>query len=123
MALQKPTIVLITSHALIRSMYERHTEHFAKVVCLPDIAEFERRSTRLHAAALIIDETALEAVTDIAKLRKRFSRSSLKIMLLCKSLEHTSVQSLHDAGVDDILVTTQLTPREIIARLQKSLNV
>lgn len=121
MAAQKPTIALITTHAVLRSVYERHGEHFAKMVSLPDVAEFERRAVRLRASIVMLDETGSEALADIARLRKRFSASSLRIVVLSPKLTHDRLHELRAAGADDILLTTHHTPRDIMSRLQELL--
>lgn len=121
MAAHKPTIALITTHAVLRSVYERHGENFAKVVSLPDVAEFERRAVRLRPSMVMLDETGPEALSDIARLRKRFSPSVLRIVVLSPKLTHDRLHELRLAGADDILLTTHHTPRDIMSRLQEIL--
>lgn len=116
---ERPTIVCITTHPVLRSMVERHGEHFAKVVCLPDVAEFERRALRLNAAALLLDEASIPTmIHDVARLRKHPGMKSLHIVTVSDRLTHEQRHALHDAGADDILLTTHHTPRDIMARLQ-----
>lgn len=121
MAAQKPTIALITTHAVLRSVYERHGENFAKMVSLPDVAEFERRAVRLRASVIMLDEAGPEALSDIIRLRKRFSPSGLRIVVLSPKLTHDRLHELRAAGADDILLTTHHTPRDIMSRLQEFL--
>lgn len=121
MAAQKPTIVLITTHPALRAVYERHGENFVKMVSLPDVAEFERRAVRLRPSVVMLDETGPEALSDIARLRKRLSPSSLRIVVLSPKLTHDRLHELRAAGADDILLTTHHTPRDIMSRLQELL--
>lgn len=115
----RPTIVCITTHPVLRSMVERHGERFAKIVALPDVAEFERRALRLHPKALLLDEGSVPTmVDDIARLRKHPAFSALRILVLCKTLSPSQRQALHAAGASDILLTTHHAPRDIMARLQ-----
>ena len=121
MATQKPTIAFITTHAVLRAVYERHGEHFAKMVSLPDVAEFERRAVRLRPSIVMLDEAGPEALADITRLRKRFSPSTLRIVVLSPKLTHERLHELRATGADDILLTTHHTPRDIMSRLQELL--
>ncbi len=119
MAAARPTIVCITTHPVLRSMVERHGERFAKVVCLPDVAEFERRAIRLRPAVLLLDETSVPAmIDDVARIRKHPAMKAVHIVTISDRLTHEQRSALHAAGVNDILLTTQSTPRDIMARLQ-----
>jgi DNA-binding response OmpR family regulator len=119
MAAARPTIVCITTHPVLRSMVERHGERFAKVVCLPDVAEFERRAVRLRPAALLLDETSIPTmIHDVARLRKHPAMKAMRIVTISDRLTHEDRVALHDAGANDILLTTHHTPRDIMARLQ-----
>ncbi len=115
----RPTIVCITTHPLLRNLVERHGEHFANIVCFPDVAEFERRMIRLRPAALLLDEESVPTmIDDVTRLRKHPVLSSTRIVTISERLTHEQRLKLLDAGTDDILLTTHHTPRDIMARLQ-----
>ena len=119
MAGARPTIVCITTHAVLRAMLERHGEHVAKIVCLPDVAEFERRAIRLRPAVLLIDEDAVSPmIEDVIRVRKHPVMKTMRIVTVSKALSHEQRTLLHAAGVNDILLSTSHTPRDIMARLQ-----
>jgi len=100
-------------------MYERHGERFAKVICLQDVAEFERRALQLRPFALLIDEDiATSLVDDVRRIRKHPTLKKMRILVLCHKLSYEQQSLLHEAGADDILLTTQHSPRDIMARLQ-----
>ncbi len=115
----RPTIVCITTHPVLRNMVERHGERFAKVVCLPDVAEFERRAVQLRPTALLLDETSVPAmIADVARMRKHPAMKGMRIVTVSDRLTHDQRLALHAAGTDDILLVTHHTPRDIMARLQ-----
>lgn len=115
----RPTIVCITTHPLLRSMMERHGEHFANIVCLPDIAEFERRVIRLRPRAVLLDEASVPTMMhDVERLRKNPVTKDIRIVTLSERLTHDERVSLLRAGADDILLSFHHTPRDIMARLQ-----
>ncbi len=119
MAAARPTIVCITTHPVLRNMVERHGDRFAKVVCLPDVAEFERRAVRLRPAALLLDEASVPTmIDDVARIRKHPAMKTMRIVTVSDRLTHDQRGALQAAGADDILLTTQHTPRDIMARLQ-----
>ncbi len=100
-------------------MVERHGDRFAKVVCLPDVAEFERRAVRLRPAALLLDEASVPTmIDDVARIRKHPAMKTMRIVTVSDRLTHDQRGALQAAGADDILLTTQHTPRDIMARLQ-----
>ena len=116
---ERPTIVCITTHPVLRNMVERHGERFAKIVCLPDIAAFERRATHLRPASLLLDEASVTAIiADVTRIRKHPAMKSMRIITVSDRLTHDQRAALHAAGADDILLTTHHTPRDIMARLQ-----
>lgn len=122
---EKPTIVIITIHAALGAVYERHLERFAKVVLLPEVSEFERNAIRLHAKALAIDFAGEDEngtlVKQIQMLRKKPVMKSLHIAALCKYASSAFVDALHTAGVNDIILTTHQTPRSVAQRLHNLL--
>jgi DNA-binding response OmpR family regulator len=100
-------------------MYERYGERFAKIVCLQDVAEFERRALQLRPFALLLDEDVVASlVDDIRRMRKHPALKNMRILALCHKLSHEQRSLLYEAGADDILLTTQHSPRDIMARLQ-----
>lgn len=125
MAVAKPTIVLVTTHAALGAVYERHLERFAKVVLVPEIAEFERRALRLRAALLVVDIGSVgssDAVVDhIRTLHKMPTMKSLHIVVFATKASSDLVAALHKAGVDDIILTTHHTPRNVAERLHNFL--
>lgn len=125
MAGEKPIIVIITTHAALGVVYERHLERFGKVVLLSEIAEFERNALRLRASALAVDFTGEDEnsalVKQIEELRKKPIMKSLHIAVLCKNVSSALVNMLHAAGVNDIILTTHHTPRSIAQRLHNLL--
>lgn len=119
MTAARPTIVCITTHPVLRNMVVRHGERFAKIVCLPDVAEFERRVVRLRPAALLLDEASVTAmIADVTRMRKHPAMKGVRIVTVSDRLTHDQRASLHAAGADDILLTTHHTPRDIMVRLQ-----
>jgi len=122
---EKLTIVMVTTHAALGAVYERHLERFAKVVLLPEIAEFERNAIRLHAKALAIDFVGEDEngtlVKQIQALRKKPVMKQLHIAVLCKHVSSALVDALHAAGVNDIILTTHQTPRSVAQRLHNLL--
>lgn len=115
----RPTIVCITTHAVLRAMFERHGERFARIQCFGDIAEFERRAIQLRPAAIVLDESGFAHIEDdVRRIRKHPSLKAVRILVLCSSLSHETRAALHEARVDDILLATHYTPRDIMARLQ-----
>ncbi len=115
----RPTIVCITTHPVLRNMVERHGERFAKIVCLSDVSEFERRAVRLRPAALLLDDATVPAmVEDITRIRKHPVMKGMRIITVSDRLTYEQRAALHAAGADDILLTTHHTPRDIMARLQ-----
>lgn len=119
MTVARPTIVCITTHPVLRNMMERHGERFAKIVCLPDVAEFERRAVHLRPAALLLDEASIPAmIDDVVRMRKHPAMKGMRIVTVSDRLTHDQRVALHVAGADDILLTTHHTPRDIMARLQ-----
>ncbi len=125
MAGEKPTIVIITTHTALGVVYERHLERFAKVVLLPELAEFERNAIRLHAKALAVDFANEDEngglMKQIRELRKKPVMKLLHIAVLCKHASSALVSALHDAGVNDIILTTHVTPRSVAQRLHNLL--
>ncbi len=122
MTATRPTIVCITTHPVLRNMIERHGERFAKIVCLPDVAEFERRAVQLRPAALLLDEDSVPAmIHDVERIRKHPTMKTVRIVTISPRLTHEQRSALHTAGADDILLTTHHTPRDIMARLQSLL--
>lgn len=122
MAAARPTIVCITTHPVLRSMVERHGERFAQIVCLPDVAEFERRAVRLRPAALILDESSVSSlIDDVTRIRKHPAMKAMRIVTISDRLTHDQRVALHSVGANDILLTMHHTPRDIMARLQSLL--
>lgn len=118
----RPTVVFVTTHTVLRDVYERHGERFAKIVCVPDVAELERRSVQLGPSAVILDVDSLaEIVEDVKRIKKNATLRKVRIVVIVKNLTHDHRVLLQQAGVDDILFTTYFTPRDIMARLQKLL--
>lgn len=121
----RPTIVLVTTHPALSAVYERHLERFAKVVLVPEIAEFERRALRLHASLLAIDVGSVgshDVVVDhIRALRKQPTMKSLRIVVFAAKASSDFVNALHAAGADDIILTTHHTPRNVAERLHNFL--
>ena len=121
MATAKPTIVLVTTHAALGAVYERHLERFAKVVLVPEIAEFERRALRLRAALLVIDAGSVgtddDVVAHVRALHKQPTMKSLNIVVFTKKASSDFLAALHRAGADDIILTTHSTPRSVAERL------
>lgn len=121
----RPTIVLVTTHPALSAVYERHLERFAKVVLVPEIAEFERRAIRLHAALLIIDSGSVgshdDVVGHVRALHKQPTMKSLRIVVFAAKASSDFVNALHAAGADDIILTTHHTPRNVAERLHNFL--
>lgn len=121
MATAKPTIVLVTTHTALSAVYERHLERFAKVVLMPEVAEFERRALRLHASLLVIDTGSVgvddDVVAHVRALHKQPTMKSLHIVVFAKKASSDFVAALHHAGADDIILTTHTTPRSVAERL------
>ena len=100
-------------------MVERHGEHFANIVCLPDVAELERRMVRLRPNAVLLDEASVPTmINDVERLRKNPVTKALRIVTLSERLTHEQRAKLFHAGADDILLTLHHTPRDIMTRLQ-----
>lgn len=122
---EKPTIVIVTTQAALGAVYERHLERFAKVVLLPEIAEFERNAIRLHAKALAVDlgneDEDGSLVAHIQKLRKQPTMKQLHLAVFCRHASSKLVAALHGAGVNDIILTTHATPRSVAQRLHNLL--
>ena len=125
MTTARPTIVLVTTHPALGAVYERHLERFAKVVLVPEIAEFERRALRLRASLVVVDIGSVgsnDAVVDhIRALRKQPTMKSLQIVVFAAKASSDFVSALHAAGVDDIILTTHHTPRNVAERLHNFL--
>ncbi len=117
----RPTIVLVTTHAALGRVYERHLERFAKVVLVPEIAEFERQALRLHASLLVVDVGSVggddDVVSSIRKLRKQPTTKALHIVVFAARASSDFVSALHGVGTDDIILTPHSTPRDIAERL------
>lgn len=123
-SVKKPTIVVLTMHATVGAMLERHCEGFAVITVLSDIAEFERRALKLRPRILVLDEAAVaDAAVDVGRLRKNATMKAMKIVVLCKYATPPQVAGLHDAGADDIILTTHHAPRDIAARLSSMLSL
>ncbi len=124
MTTAKPTIVLVTTHAALGTVYERHLERFAKVILVPEIAEFERRALRLRAALLVIDAGSVgmdDVVDRIRALHKLPTMKSLHVVVFAAKASSEFVDALHKAGADDIILTTHTTPRNVAERLHNLL--
>ncbi len=121
----KPTIVIVSTHASLGAVYERHLARFAKVVLLPELSEFERNAIRLRAKILVIDladnDERGELVAHIQQLRKRPVMKALRFAVFCKRASSELVSVLHAAGVNDIILTTHHTPRSVAQRLHNLL--
>lgn len=123
----RPTIVFITTHPALGAVYERHLERFAKVVLVPEIAEFERRALRLRATLLLLDAGSVDSqeqlVEHIRALRKKPTMKSLRIVVFAAKASSDFVALLHHAGADDIILTTHTTPRNVAERLHNLLTL
>jgi len=121
----RPTIVLVTTHVALGAVYERHLERFAKVVLVPEVGEFERRALRLHAALLVLDAGTIGShdvvVGHVRALRKLPTMKSLRIVVFSAKGTSDFIGALHDAGADDIILTTHHTPRDVAERLHNLL--
>jgi DNA-binding response OmpR family regulator len=60
-------------------------------------------------------------IDDVARVRKHPAMKGMRIVTASERLTHDQRVALHAAGADDILLTTQHTPRDIMARLQSLL--
>ena len=125
MATAKPTVVLLTTHATLAAVYERHLEHVgAKVVTVRDVGDIERRAVKVRPALLLLDEESVEdASVDIVRLRKQPVFSKTRMMVICRHATSAQVQALHAAGSDDIMLTLHHTPRDIASRVQTILDL
>lgn len=114
----KPVIVLVTTHAAYGAMLERHAENFATMAVYSSFDEFERNALRISPKALIIDEERVSvAMKDMKKFRRHPTFKKLPIILLCAKATPEHVTEFHEAGYDDIILTTHHTPRAIMARI------
>lgn len=114
----KPVIALVTTHAAYGAMLERHAENFATMVVYSSFDEFERNALRIAPKVLIVDEERVSAVTkEMKKFRKHPAFKKLPIILLCPRATPEHVTEFHEAGYDDIILTTHHTPRAIMARI------
>lgn len=92
------------------------------MVCFTDFSEFERRALQLRPSVVIFDAVNIDDILkEVKALRKHPAHRAIRILVLCEHLSHDHRVLLHEAGVDDILLTTHFTPRDVIARLQSSL--
>lgn len=122
MTAERPTIVLITTQPVVRDMYERHGERFAKIVCVPDVQECIRKAAHLRPRAVLLDaDTVQNSIQAVRDLRAQALLRQSRLAVFTRHLDHDHVAAFHEAGADDILVTTYDTPRDIVARLQAQL--
>ncbi|MEK9155428.1 MAG: hypothetical protein AAB839_02150 [Patescibacteria group bacterium] len=125
MAAAKPTVVLLTTHATLAAVYERHLEHLGmKVVTVRDIGDVERRAVKVRPALLLLDESSVkDAAADIVCLRKQPVLNKTRLMILCRHATSEQIHALHSAGSDDIMLTSHHTPRDIASRVQTILDL
>ncbi len=122
-----PTIVVVTTHSAFVGLYERHCKRFAKVVVVPNIAEFLRRALTVHAQVLVIDLHAEGITPSLVKhvhdLHTQPVTKALSIVALCAHTTPHDIAALHAAGINDIILTAHHAPRAIAERIHLLLSI